>query len=189
MSDDMHKRLCGRAADWLRGSRRCKPVLYGIASTAEIPDAIGWNSDGSIVVECKASIEDFLRDKAKAHAAKRMGDYRYFMVPDGLFGVAASEYVEKHYSDHGLIAVSGRRIKMLRPAPIRPDANHRYEVRYLRFALIHAHHNLLKVGCSVDLAALCQFFGEDGICLPAEKRPFYRTQPIDMLTTESTEAQ
>lgn len=177
-----HEDLCKRAAAWLRGSERCDPVLYGIASTAEIPDAIGWCSSGSIVVECKVSREDFMRDKAKNHAANRMGDKRYFMVPAGLVSL---ECVEKHFPDHGLLEINGRRVMTTRFAPMRPEANLRREVRYLRFALIHARSNLLKVGCSVDMAALCQFFGEDGICLPAEKRPFYRAQPLTELTTET----
>jgi len=78
-----HKELCDRAASWLRGSKRCDPVLYGIASAREIPDAIGWNSYGSIVVECKMSVEDFLRDKAKNHAASRMGDARFLCANTG----------------------------------------------------------------------------------------------------------
>lgn len=176
-----HKYLCERAAQWLRGSKRCNPVLHGIASTAEIPDAIGWGSDGSIVVECKVSVEDFLRDKAKNHANNRMGDVRYFMVP---WGLVDSAFVEKHFPDHGLVEVRGRKIMSLRSAPVRSNPSHRSEIRYLRFALIHVRSNLLKIGCSVNLAALCQFFGEDGICLPAEKRPFYRTQPAQELIEE-----
>ena len=43
-----HQQLCERAASWLRGAQRCDPVLFGIASAAEIPDAIGWGSDGSV---------------------------------------------------------------------------------------------------------------------------------------------
>lgn len=179
---DRHKVLCGQASAWLRGSMRCDPVLYGIASTAEIPDAIGWRSDGSIVVECKVSVEDFLRDKRKNHADRRMGDRRYFITP---FGLIDSEYVAKHFPDHGLIQPNGRKIVMLRQAPMRDLPNHRAEIRYLRFALIHVRSNLLKVGCSVDLPSLAQFFGTDGIVLPAEKRPFYVPQPAQELQEAS----
>lgn len=169
-----HQDLCDRAASWLRG-QRCDPVLYGIASTAEIPDAIGWGSNGSIVVECKVSTEDLLRDKRKNHAEQRMGDRRFFMCP---YGLVFEEYIAQHFPDHGLLAIHGRRVRVLRDAPTRENPNHRSEIRYLRFALIHVRSNLLKLGCSVDLAALAQFFGEDGICLPAEKRPLLTAQPI-----------
>jgi hypothetical protein len=172
-----HADLCERAIRWLRG-QRCDPVLHGIASSAEIPDAIGWGSDGSIVIECKISIGDLLRDKRKNHAEKRMGDRRLFLCP---FGLVAAGYIEKHFPDHGLLSPQGRKMTVLRTAPIRQHPNHRSEVRYLRFALIHARSNLLKLGCGVDLAALCQFFGEDGISLPAEKRPFYRPDPLPEL--------
>ena len=104
-----HDHLCERAAAWLRSTGRCDPVLAGIASCYEIPDAIGWNVGGSIVIECKTSRVDFLRDRKKyvrlrhpdgwAYQSKRltkkkavemgcveepianMGDRRYFLCP------------------------------------------------------------------------------------------------------------
>ena len=65
-----HKELSDRAMRWLHGTMRCHPVFAGLASCAEVPDAIGWTSRyqfrGSIVVECKTSHSDFLADKKKA---------------------------------------------------------------------------------------------------------------------------
>ena len=65
-----HDQLCERARRWLSGTRRCDPVFSGIASCAEIPDAIGWSSCGqwygSTVIECKTSRTDFYADKKKS---------------------------------------------------------------------------------------------------------------------------
>ena len=60
-----HYELCVRAVRWLRGTKRCNPAFSGNASCSEIPDAIGWSADGSIVVECKTSILDFYGDEQK----------------------------------------------------------------------------------------------------------------------------
>jgi hypothetical protein len=64
-----HEELCERALRWLRGTRRCNVALHGIASTSEVPDAIGWSTSrhwyGSTLVECKTSVADFLGDKQK----------------------------------------------------------------------------------------------------------------------------
>lgn len=183
-----HTDLCERAAAWLRSSGRCDPVLNGIGSAYEIPDAIGWNTGGSIVIECKTSRIDFLRDRKKYVRLRRpdgwvyqfkrltkkqkieqgfveeqipnMGDRRYFLCPPE---VASADDIKKLYPDHGLFHLIGRRLQQMLDAPKREHVSHQGEVRYLRFALIHARDNLLKNGFVVDLPKLTQFFGEDGI--------------------------
>ena len=71
MSDQsQHHALCDVAERWLRNAMGCRIVLGGVASTREIPDAIGWSNSykggyGSIVVECKRSMSDFYRDRKK----------------------------------------------------------------------------------------------------------------------------
>jgi hypothetical protein len=64
-----HGQLCEAATRWLTGTMRCNIALSGIASTAEIPDAIGWSTSGknygSLVVECKMSLSDFRVNKKK----------------------------------------------------------------------------------------------------------------------------
>ncbi len=144
-----HEHLCKRARRWLEGSRRCNLVLSGIASTSEIPDAIGWCTAykwyGSIVVECKISLTDFHRDKRKKHP-ERMGVRRYFLVPWGLVNVYS---IEKHYPDHGLLYAKGRQVIVAREAPERAAPDLRSEIRLLQFALIHLRMNLGSVR-SVD---------------------------------------
>ena len=50
---------------WL--SRRCSIVFYEFATPAdENPDVIGWaTGSGSVMIECKLTRSDFLRDAAK----------------------------------------------------------------------------------------------------------------------------
>lgn len=65
-----HDELTRRAARWLRNTRRCSIVLQEPRAfwALEIPDAIGFRSDGrSIVVEAKVTRVDFLGDKHKRH--------------------------------------------------------------------------------------------------------------------------
>lgn len=84
-----HAELVTRAVRWLKRTRRCPVVVSrSCMATIEQPDAIGWGPFGrSILVECKASIADYLRDAKKpwrAHPEMGMGNYRYFMTPPGL---------------------------------------------------------------------------------------------------------
>lgn len=185
-----HNELRSRAAAWLRSRMRCDPVLTHVASAGEIPDAIGWNRDGSILVECKSSRSDFLKDRLKYMTLKHkelgyfcnpdrvskedasefeeinkasMGDYRYFMVAENVNVTVAD--VKDH---HGLIRVVGEKVRIEQTASLRSEKliNYNAEIRYLRFALIHVRDNLQKLGCSVDLPRLTMFFGEKGVEFP-----------------------
>ena len=68
----------------------------------------------------------------------KMGDFRYFMVPDGLISI---EDMEK-YPDHGLLWVKGRAVKVKIKAPRREERNVESEIRLLRFAVINNKPNL-----------------------------------------------
>lgn len=162
-----HEELCERARRWLSGSRKCEPVFSNIASCSEIPDAIGWSScykwSGSTVIECKASVSDFHADKKKRidwrdprfgfrYPGSRisekeaavggyeridlpmMGDFRFYMCRENLL---SAELIEKYAADHGLLYVSGKRIKVVREAPRRTLVDKDGEIRYLRFAIIN----------------------------------------------------
>ena len=161
---------------------RCEPVFAGIASAGETPDAIGWSSSykvrGSVVVECKTSVADFLRDKKKRRrvvwkegegcvrepAMDKMGDFRYFLTP---YNLISPEYLKEQYPDHGLLYVVRGRVSIVLSAPRREaNVDTRSEIRLLRFALIHIQCNLLYRGCSVNLNTLAKFFGRDGIEFP-----------------------
>ncbi len=88
-----HAELVKRAARWLRNTQRCPVVLIEVHSHAhEIPDAIGFKADGSsIVVECKTSRADFLRERLKmARCLERvdsswaMGMARWYLLLPGI---------------------------------------------------------------------------------------------------------
>lgn len=86
-----HAELVEIALRWLWSNRRCAVACAEIDSTsAEKPDAIGWKTGVSYLVECKVSRADFLADRKKPwrqgeHAG--MGTYRYFLTPPGLVKV------------------------------------------------------------------------------------------------------
>ncbi len=83
-----HAELVNAAAKYLKYNCRCGVVFTELVSAAgEIPDAIGFRMDYSIVIECKASKNDFLQDAKKRyriHSWMGMGSYRYYMCPEGL---------------------------------------------------------------------------------------------------------
>ena len=75
---------------WL--SRHSSVVLYEFATAVdENPDVIGWAvGAGSIVIECKLSRSDFLKDAAKAvrrNPRVGMGQRRYYLCPSDLIQV------------------------------------------------------------------------------------------------------
>lgn len=83
-----HDELITRAVRWLKGTRKCRVVASEIASAYfEIPDAIGWNRFYSVLIECKTSHSDFLRDRKKSSrrfSDYGIGNYRYYMAESGI---------------------------------------------------------------------------------------------------------
>jgi len=61
--------------------------LNVLNKSGEIPDVIGFNSDGSFLLEAKASRSDYLKDKNKLFRQMPelgMGDWRFYIAPRGL---------------------------------------------------------------------------------------------------------
>jgi hypothetical protein len=80
-----HAQLVRAATLWLR--REARVVATELATaTGETPDAVGWCTNKTIVVECKTSREDFRRNADKCHerSGRAIGDERWFLVPEGL---------------------------------------------------------------------------------------------------------
>ena len=112
-----HKRLCQLAQAWLErpNGKHGPGCQFAFSETAElganeIPDAIGFRYDSSVLVECKVSRSDFLADKAKSfrkEAHKGLGMYRYFMAPVGIIG---RQEVPRGW---GLIEVAARGLKVV----------------------------------------------------------------------------
>lgn len=80
-----HKDLVEIGYKWLLKRGGCGVVFKELHSiNHEIPDVIGFCSWHSKVLECKVSRNDFLKDKRKVHREKGMGDFRYYVCPEGL---------------------------------------------------------------------------------------------------------
>jgi len=85
-----HSTLVAMGVRWL--GRRCSVVLYEFATLAdENPDVIGWISGaGSVLIECKLTRSDFLRDAEKPvrkNPRAGMGQRRYYLCPADLIQV------------------------------------------------------------------------------------------------------
>jgi hypothetical protein len=129
-----HKTLVQLGVRWL--SRRSSVVLYEFASVAkEVPDVIGWSHESSIVIECKASRADFLRDHKKVIRKKPqigMGHRRYYLCPAGMITVADLP------PRWGLLWAEKSHISVEREARGNPGRNLSSEVRFLASMLRRA---------------------------------------------------
>jgi len=125
-----HSDLVQRAERWLRRSvvidsrwldgvksryrHRCSVVATELVTSAyETADAIGWMHAGktTVLVECKASRDDFMADKRKLfrrHPERGVGRWRFYMTPQGLLSVDEIPW------GWGLLEVDGRSVNVLR---------------------------------------------------------------------------
>ena len=81
-----HKDLVEVARQWLQKKGMATLTELGTVGS-EMPDAIGFKSDGSILIECKASRADFLADQRKFFRLNPefgLGAYRYYLCPKSL---------------------------------------------------------------------------------------------------------
>ena len=140
-----HDELVGHAKRWLK-SINCRALISELASAAEEePDAIGWRSGVSILVECKASRSDFLADKKKKwriKPSKGMGSWRFFMCEAGL--IKPEELPEKW----GLVYVIGKKFEIVEPnvigncwfreaVPFKPNMRHEIDLLVSAFSRIN----------------------------------------------------
>lgn len=87
-----HNQLIELGKNWLLSAKGCNPVFTekGSAKSGEMPDVIGWNSQESIVVECKTSLYDFRADSKKPFRVdpkNGMGKFRYYLFTQELYNV------------------------------------------------------------------------------------------------------
>jgi hypothetical protein len=106
-----HEELVERAVRWLYsqgcgfavGERVCA------VSTGEIPDAIGFRSNCSILVECKTSRADFKADRKKHFRfdspEQGMGNFRFYLCEEGV--ISPMEVPE----GWGLLYIAGKLVK------------------------------------------------------------------------------
>ena len=84
-----HSQLVDIAHRWVLRKSGCGAAFKEMRTeaTTEIPDVIGFGAWGySVMVECKVSRADFLRDKRKQHKV-RMGKFRFYCAPVGLIRI------------------------------------------------------------------------------------------------------
>lgn len=129
-----HKDMVDRAGKWLRGTGKCSVVLQELVTGAGIvPDAIGWYSATSILIECKVSRADFFRDTKKVCYFNPhefgVGCFRYYMVPAGLVKPAEMP------PGWGLLEVGPRSVKMVVKAKPFHLRRHDVEITLLLSAL------------------------------------------------------
>jgi len=129
-----HKELIRLGTRWLRrnhsgtefgvshdGYRYSHPVVLIelVSLDFSVPDIIGFCAEYSTVIECKTSQRDYQADRLKAHRhrLKQPGNYRYYLVPEGLL-VAA-----KVYNGWGLLETNGQdiQVKILAPYHAEPE--------------------------------------------------------------------
>jgi hypothetical protein len=186
-----HGQMISRALTWLRG-QSYPLVLAGIASCDEIPDAIGFATNRSAVVEVKCSKSDFHRDRKKykyfqcsdGHRiwikaplrqrkqaeeegapianAPNMGTQRWFLSEPG---IVTAEMVAEYCPDHGLLHICGKVVKRVVPAPMRSpsDVDLAGEAKYLQYALRHLVDNLGRAGVRIDLIQATKMFGHEAV--------------------------
>lgn len=92
-ADNLHRRLCLLAGNWLRESGRISPpacpftAVEMVTINAETPDVMGFNSWLTVLIEVKISRSDFIADNRKyfrIHPERGMGALRFYCCPDGL---------------------------------------------------------------------------------------------------------
>ena len=120
---------------WL--SRKCSVVLYEFATEAdENPDVIGWAlGAGSILIECKLSRSDFIRDAAKIvrrNPRAGMGQRRYYLCPPDLI------QVKDLPAQWGLLWATKGQVIVKREARGCPERNLAAEVQFLSSMLRRA---------------------------------------------------
>jgi len=130
-----HSTLVAIGVRWL--SRQCSVVLYEFSTdTHENPDVIGWGpAAGSVLIECKLSRSDFVRDATKAvrkNPRAGMGQRRYYLcLPDVI-------QVKDLPSKWGLLWVTRGQVIVKREARGYPERNLAAEVRFLSSMLRRA---------------------------------------------------
>ena len=120
-----HKELIKHAYRWLFkayqgasswGHRECKVIVSEIRADtwmSEIPDCIGFDGKISVLVECKTSKADFLKDKEKGCRLLEdmpLGNQRWFLAPQGV--IETKELPPKW----GLIEVRGEGTRVVKKA-------------------------------------------------------------------------
>jgi len=130
-----HSTLVAMGVRWL--GRQCSVVLYEFASAAdENPDVIGFAPEaGSVLIECKLTRSDFLRDATKVvrrNPRAGMGQRRFYLCPPDVI------QVKDLPPKWGLLWATKGQVMVQREARGHPERNLAAEVRFLSSMLRRA---------------------------------------------------
>lgn len=113
-----HAQLVARALHWVRVTMKFKLAAAEPPGTLECPDVIGFRHMGftSMVVECKVSRRDFLKDLKKRNRHLEfshigMGTFRYYFAPS-----TRIIYPDDVPPRWGLAVLRGNRVRVLKKA-------------------------------------------------------------------------
>ena len=124
-TDSFHYELCCLGAKFLKSRKNAEPweipnkyvAVELVTLTAENPDVWATNGYHTTLVEVKTSHSDFLADqkkwsrsKAAELSDKQLGNYRYYLCPEGV--IDESEIPDKW----GLLLYDGKKIIKVRNA-------------------------------------------------------------------------
>jgi hypothetical protein len=118
-----HDELVYYAARWL-GKDHPLVITEMVHGGGESPDAIGFKTHVSTIVECKTTRADFFSDAKKyfrRDPERGMGDHRYYLTPKGLLDV------EEIPNRWGLLEVKGNRVYKIKRSTIQKEKNFRSE--------------------------------------------------------------
>lgn len=128
-----HRELCLKASKYLRSKgiapfNKCKYSVCELERIGECPDAFGWCSGGTQLIEVKVTRSDFLSEKNKAWRKiphNGLGMFRSYLCPEGL--IKEKDLPEKW----GLLYVDGdgKINKVIEPT--KQESNHLAEIRLL----------------------------------------------------------
>lgn len=155
--------------EWL--SRKCSVVFYEFSTPAdENPDVIGWIAgSGSVLIECKLTRSDFLRDAAKPVRKKPragMGHRRYYLCPPEI--IELKDLPPKW----GLLWVTRGQIVVMREARGHAERNLIAEIQFLTSMLRRAQIRIGTRPLSEWLRGENRFEAKRGI--PPTREPIIR---------------
>jgi hypothetical protein len=155
-----HSTLVAMGVQWL--SRKCSVVLYEFATPAdENPDVIGWiTGSGSVLMECKLTRSDFLRDAGKSfrkNPRAGMGHRRYYLCPPEI--IQLKDLPPKW----GLLWAARGQITVMREARGYPERNLAAEVQFLSAMLRRAQIRIVSRPLSEWLRGENRFEAKRGI--------------------------
>jgi hypothetical protein len=176
-----HATLVAMGVRWL--SRQCNVVLYEFATPAdENPDVIGWvMGAGSVLIECKLSRSDFLKDAAKTvrkNPRAGMGHRRYYLCPPDLI------QVKDLPPKWGLLWATSGQIIVKREARGHPERNLTAEVRFLSSMLRRAQIRIGSRPLSEWLRGENRFEAKRGLS-PARNRVVRKTNSTFPISKDS----